>query len=208
MIWLGILAALIILPFLLMIPKVHCGGSGSRAGFHLFFRVLGFKVKFDPASMTSQAELPQGKIASNVTNRRTWLYERISAEVKSRQRAANASPTQGNSRNRLPLLKLIIPKLFKLLKRLLASISADEIYVELIVATEDPMSTAVLYGALQPVTMFNSPRRTFRIGVDFERESPDFDLRWSFSARPIVWLWIFVTWTMTLPLLRIWRMTR
>lgn len=192
----------------MMVPKIHFSGNGSRNGFVFKLKSLGVRVEYESTTGETRGRFLWLKYRVAESAKGESVFQRVSQEVTSRRKAtpSDSSPTPKKSSNNLAILRLVLPQLFKLLKRLLGSISADEIYAELIVATSDPMTTAVLYGALQPVSMFDTARRTFRVGVDFERESPNFNLRWSFSARPIVWLWIFSTWSFTLPWRKIWKL--
>jgi len=207
-IWWGILAAVLLLPFLMMVPKIHFSGNGSRNGFVFKLKALGVRLEYGTTSREMRGRFLWFKFRNANSTSGESVFQRVSQEVTSRRKVtpSTSSTSPKKPSNNLAILKLILPNLFKLLKRLLGSIHADEIYAELIVATSDPMTTAVLYGALQPVSMFDTDRRTFRVGVDFERESPDFDLRWSFSVRPIVVLLIVVTWLLTLPWRKIWKL--
>jgi len=203
--WLWIAAAVVVLPAMLLFPKVYFSGSGSPAGFYFRLKAIGLWIEFDSINQAIRGRFLGFKIAtpSKVIKNGT-LFSQV---LEKSQSATPADPTSRKKRSfgNLAVIRLIIPKILTLLKRLLGSIHIDVLSVELVVATEDPMTTAIMFGALQPVALWNTPRRTFTIGVDFERASPLYDLKWSFSARPIVWIWLVITWGFGLPWRRIWR---
>ncbi len=206
MIWLWIISGVLLLPLLILLPKVHFSGNGSPAGFFFRLKAIGLRAEYITSTGAISGRLLWFKIKRPSNSFRGSILQQT---LKKAQQAPAVTPlkskkSSGNYSN----LRLSIPYVFRLLKRLLGCIHADEITVELTIATEDPMTTAILFGALQPVSLLNTPRRTFAIGVDFERSSPDYNLSWSFSIRPIVCGWVIITWAMTLPWRKIWRLYR
>jgi len=207
-IWLAIGSVLLLLLVIPLCLKVHFSGSASNAGFNFLIKAPGLRIRYDSVSDTTKQRFLW---KSARTEAKTAGSAPVPEQTPSPKRKITLSLPKKKSKreaNQLALVKLLAPRLWKLMKRLFGAIHADQILAKIIVATDDPMTTAILYGALQPVAAFNSPTRTFLIEADFEKTSFGFELHWSFWARPIVWLWIISTWLLGLPLLRIYRMTR
>lgn len=200
MIWIWILAGFLGFLILLLSLKTRFSGRAAPAGITLELHIPGYSFHYNSSTKsgqhkTSKAEKPKPSI-------RIETGKKKNNESAPKQRATNV-----NLRTFSPsLIKLIISRIFKLIRRIFRSIHAENICVRLTIATDDPMTTAMLYGALQPAVMFNNSQRKIDINVDFERQTPDYDVQWELTVRPIVWIWVFISWLATLPWLRIWRL--
>jgi len=203
--FLGAVGFILLLPVILLIPRIRFWGRASSGGVVIGLSGAGFRFGFDSRDGVG------GRI----------LFFRLKPEqlAPKVKEAAPEPPRKPEKKKEVPCAKrspftlelslTLIRRFLRLLRRLLRSIHADYLRASLIVASPDPMITGVLFGALQPIHLFNSPpRREFNLAVDFERDAPEASAEWSFSARPIQWVWILLTWGLSLPWLEIWRQRR
>lgn len=201
MIWVGIALAFFILLFLIItVPRIRFSGRYNEQGLRIELRALLTRLVYDSTIGVvagrvffvsfhggGETDVGQAKEPRNVK----WD---VSIEAPPRNRP--------NARFILRLAGRIL----SLLKKLLKSIHTDYLYARLVVATSDPMTTAVIFGALQPVSMLNRiPARRFTLDVDFERSQSYGNAEWSFSVRPIVWIVIVGWWMIGLPWREIYR---
>lgn len=207
MIWFwGVLAVVLLTPLLILIPRVIFRGKIAPGNILLEFIGVGFRIAYTGFDGVSGSFL-------------FWRFDGVESAAgdplkRKDTGAPQAIPAPQPARRRVfrppaDLILILIKRLFRLLKRLFGSIHADQIRLKAIVATPDPMWTGTLFGALQPIRAFhNPPKREFDFEIDFTRESPLVFAEWSFSSRPIVWVWIFLSWGAALPWRRIWSVYR
>jgi hypothetical protein len=104
------------------------------------------------------------------------------------------------------LAKELLFSVIRLVFKLLRSFRIDYLRSNVIIATSDPYTTAMVYGSVQPFMAFHSPpKRVVAFGVDFESQKPVWNIAGSISTRPIRVLWLILIWALRLPWLRIWR---
>jgi hypothetical protein len=198
-----VLLGLALLPVLLLTPRVRFSGSASLDGVSLLLQGLGFRIRFDSKSKQVRGRILGARVSPSLATQRDASPTAPVKEPEPVAEHPGVSPKLDKA-----LIFDLVKRVYRLMRRLLRSVKAELIEVNLTVASSDPMNTAVVYGALQPVVMFNNPRRRFVIGVDFESEKPRFIARWKLAARPIAWIWIFFTWGVGLPWRRLWRLYR
>jgi len=98
------------------------------------------------------------------------------------------------------LVLILVRRLLTLLRKLVLDMKVVYLKARLDIATPDPMLTGVLFGAMQPLLMLNSPPgRVFSLDAAFDRDLPRFDLSCAVSTRPICVLVILAGWLPRLP---------
>lgn len=200
MIWaLAAVGLLILTSIALLVPRVRFSGRGSPEGINLLLSGVGFRIAYDSP----------GRVLSG-----RFLFFRIRAGVRQPVKKVAPSAPAGVTRlamfgaTDLGLMMELTKAGIRLAGRLLSLVRADYFRADILAATPDPLSTGVLFGALQPLTAFNGPRRMIHLLVDFERDAPRLDLEWSFSARPMWWLWAIGRVSFGLPWGMIWKKIR
>lgn len=166
----------------------------------LFVRVLIFKInilpkkdKKGPRSMSAKkAEKIRSKLRKKAEKKRISAQEKKKekAERKAHKTKKDITQTVSNIKMLASLAVLVIEKFFKHLRIKLARI-------KIIVATEDAATTAVAYGAitqsinilfpaLESLKNFKNLKNTdIDVSADFTKDSPEIDVKLSFSIR--VW---------------------
>ncbi|MDP8228178.1 MAG: hypothetical protein P9M15_01850 [Candidatus Electryoneaceae bacterium] len=94
-------------------------------------------------------------------------------------------------------------------KRFISALQIEYLSLEMLVATPDPMTTGILFGALVPLTALNRPpRRTLNFQIDFQQDYPSFDISCVISIRPTRLIYIAVAELLHLPWRRMWKTYR
>ena len=205
------LAFLLVLPIILLIPRVRFSGSAYPGHLELSLSGVGFRISYDFRNgfdgwilffrLKKFASQVVDSVSSFSTTKKAEKAKSDSQPPTS-DKSSPADREPKSTRNPIPrdLAILLLKRLLQLVKRLLGSIQTDYLRVNLTVATPDPMWTGIVFGLVQPVMIWNEPpKREFNLLISFERETPVIEAEWSFSSRPIVVIWILLTWGMKLP---------
>jgi hypothetical protein len=231
-------AGLVLAVMAILIPRVRFSGEAAPGMLHLELRGLGFLFAYDRKTGQIAGQFlnfrfrrregaangsrdKAGRVSIHFGSKDSRQPSRGIGETanspprtapetgKQIKSSASRSLLRGATRADLSLLVALAKRLLTLNRRLLKSIRADYIHVELTIATPDPLWTGVLFGVLQPVAVFdNPPTRTFQVGADFEHESPQASAEWSFSTRPFRCLWVVGVWLISLPWGKLYRIYR
>jgi len=218
------LALLIILPVALLIPRVRFSGSASPGEFSLMLRGIGFRIHYDLGQgfggrflFFRFKETPKDSASEPVQSKPRISFSRPKPSLEPQ---AEGSKTASTSKTKIDitverkpldrgLALLLIKRLLKLVWRLLKGVRTDYIRATVTVATPDPMWTGIVFGALQPMMIWNAPpKRGFNLLINFKRESPVIEAEWSFSARPIRIIGILLVWGAGLPWKRLWALRK